>query len=64
MCVHQLALNLPLHVQVYLQGKQIQLRGQLITQIKQLHELLEAGAISLEEYNSQKAPILDKLNGL
>ena len=36
-------------------GKQVQLRGQLITQIKQLHELLEAGAISLEEYNSQKA---------
>ena len=35
-------------------GKQVQLRGQLITQIKQLHELLEAGAISLEEYNSQK----------
>ena len=37
-------------------SKQVQLRGQLITRIKQLHELLEAGAISLEEYNSQKAP--------
>ena len=31
---------------------------------KQLHELLEFGAISLEEYNSQKAPILDKLHSL
>ena len=45
-------------------GKQVQLRDQLITQIKQLHELLKAGAISLEEYNSQKAPILDKLHSL
>ena len=45
-------------------GKQVQLRGQLITQIKQLHELLEAGAISLEEYNSQKAPTLEKLHSL
>jgi len=62
--MHQLALNLPLHVQVYLQGKHVQLRGQLITQIKQLHERLEAGAFNLEEYNSQKAPILDKLHSL
>ena len=45
-------------------GKQVQLRGQLITQIRQLHELLESGAISLEEYNSQKEPILKKLHGL
>ena len=45
-------------------GKQVQLRGQLITQIKQLHELLEAGTISLEEYNSQKAPNLEKLHSL
>ena len=43
-------------------GKQVQLRGQLTTQIKQLHELIESGVISLEEYNSQKAPcILEKL---
>ena len=45
-------------------GKQVQLRGQLITQIKQLYELLEAGAISLEEYNSQNAAILEKLHRL
>ena len=45
-------------------GKQVQLKGQLITQIKQLHELLEAGAISLEEYNSQKTPVLEKLHSM
>ena len=51
----QLAPNLPLHVWVY----PTQLRGQLIThwQIKQLHELLEAMAISLEDYNCQKGVI-------
>ena len=47
---------------MYPPGKQVQLRGQLTTQIKQLHELIESGVISLEEYNSQKAPcILEKL---
>ena len=45
-------------------SKQAQLRGRLITQIKELRELLEAGAISLEEYNNQKVPILDKLHSL
>ena len=45
-------------------GKQLPLRGQLITQIKQLHKLLEAGAISLEDYNSQKAHVLEKLHSL
>ena len=44
--------------------KQVQLRGQLITQLRQLHELLESGAITLAEYSSQKASILEKLHSL
>ena len=45
-------------------GKQVQLRGQLITQLRQLHELLESGAITVAEYSSQKASILEKLHSL
>ena len=45
-------------------GKQVYLRSQLIAQVKQLHELLEAGAITADEFVAQKLPILDKLQNL
>ena len=44
-------------------GKQVHLRSQLIGQIKQLHELLEVGAITIE-FQAQKLPVLDKLQKL
>ena len=45
-------------------GKCAALRSQYIQQLKELHQLLEATAISKEEYEEQKAAVLHKMQGL
>lgn len=42
-------------------GKCVTLRTQYIHQLKQLHQLLEATALTKEEYEAQKAAILQKM---
>ena len=45
-------------------GKCAALRTQYIQQLKELHQLLEATAITKEEYEEQKSAILYKMQGL
>ena len=45
-------------------GKCVTLRSQYISQLQQLHQLLELTAITKEEYEEQKGNILDKMQKL
>ena len=43
-------------------SKRVNLRGQCVTQLLQLHQLLERGGISKEQYDDMKATIMGEVN--